>query len=266
MRFSQRHGHVAVRSAIQLEGLDDAARTEIWNMIYSLIFDGSERYQIDYLFRPIWAFTFERDADDYENIYIDRHVKNLVKVGAWYEVYDLIEAIYPHHDSFAEYINRVLESVRSGYRVVDGKVAPISTDEEIAEVERAIATDHSGVSHHFTRALELFADREAPDYANSIKESVSAVESKTRDLTGKTTLGAALDEIKKAGIFTHPALIDGWKKIYGWVSDSDGVRHGGEQVPAVDQNLARYMLVTCSAFVNLLSGAQNTGEETESQH
>lgn len=264
MRFSQRHGHVAVRSAIQLEALDDPARIRIWNLLYSVIFDPLSRHQIDYLFRPIWTFTFEREADLYGYVDIESHVKSIIKSGLWYEVYDLIEALYPVSDDFAEYINPVLKSVRSGYRVVDGKVAPVSSDSEIAEVERAIATDHSGVNHHFTRALELFADREDPDYANSIKESISAVESKAREMTGKTTLGAALDEIKRTGSFTHPALIEGWKKIYGWVSDSDGVRHGGQQAPAADQDLTRYMLVTCSAFVNLLSSAQSNSEDTES--
>lgn len=264
MRFSQRHGHVAVRSAIQLEGLDDGARTEIWNLIYLLVFDELDEYQIHALFRPIWVYTFEGDADEYENVYAESYVKTKIKSGPWYEVYDLIESLYPDNDAFAEYINPLLESVRSGYRVVDGKIAPISSNDEIAEVERAIATDHSGVSHHFTRALELFADREAPDYANSIKESISAVESKARELSGKTTLGAALDEIKKTGTFRHPALIEGWKKIYGWVSDTDGVRHGGQQAPAADQDLARYMLVTCSAFVNLLSSGQSKCGDAES--
>lgn len=93
-------------------------------------------------------------------------------------------------------------------------------------------------------------------YPNSIKESISAVESKTGQLTGKHTLGKALDEMKKSGPYVHPSLVEGWKKIYGWASDEDGLRHGGDSAPTPDQDLARYVLVTCSAFVNLLTAAE----------
>jgi len=56
----------------------------------------------------------------------------------------------------------------------------------------------------------------------------------------------------------HPALLKGWKGIYGFTSDSGGIRHADYQgsVPAT-QELARYFLVTCSAMVNLLTTLQS---------
>ena len=76
-------------------------------------------------------------------------------------------------------------------------------------------------------------------------------------MSGKSsvTLGDALDLIaKQPNTSMHPALLKGWKGIYGFTSDSGGIRHADYQgsVPAT-QELAQYFLVTCSAMVNLLT-------------
>lgn len=42
--------------------------------------------------------------------------------------------------------------------------------------------------------------------------------------------------------------------MFGYTSDADGIRHGGEGEPVdLDPAFAKYMLVTCSAFVNYLA-------------
>ena len=52
-------------------------------------------------------------------------------------------------------------------------------------------------TNHLEKALILISNRESPDYANSIKESISAVEAICSEILGKSdTLGSAL---KKAG-------------------------------------------------------------------
>lgn len=260
MRFSERFGYVDIRSAVQLEDLDDDARTDIWNLVYALILrpNRSNGRVIDKAFHPIWANLYREDVDEYPgSTYIGDIVKEWIKDEPWYRVYDLIEELDGRFPDFTPHINSVLEKAKAAYRVVDGKVAPISDTTELSEIEIAIGSDHEAVRYHLRQALEHLADRENPDYANSIKESVTAVESKAVVMTGKGTLGAALDELKKKGPYVHPALLEGWKKIYGWASDEDGLRHGGETAPDIDQDLARYMLVTCSAFVNLLTAAES---------
>ena len=49
-------------------------------------------------------------------------------------------------------------------------------------------TPYSSVNEHVKNALTLFSRRETPDYKNSIKESISAVESIIREITGKKLL------------------------------------------------------------------------------
>lgn len=106
--------------------------------------------------------------------------------------------------------------------------------------------------HSLDRAVELLADRTTPDYPNSIKESISAVEAIVKKITGEGTLGAGLKKLEAAGLTIHPALRGAWSQMYGWTSDDNGIRHAGIEAANADQALAKYMLVTCSAFVSYL--------------
>jgi hypothetical protein len=68
----------------------------------------------------------------------------------------------------------------------------------------------------------------------------------------KVTLGDALKQLEKRGMRLHPALKEAFLKLYGFASNEAGVRHGTSKPSDVDQSLANFMLVTCSAFVNYL--------------
>jgi hypothetical protein len=157
-----------------------------------------------------------------------------------------------------ELLNTVLEINRAGYRIVAGEVVEITDETELQSIREAAAQPAgSPARQHIEKAVRLFADRDNPQYANSIKESISSVEAAARDMSGKSsaTLGDALDLIaKQPNASVHPALLRGWKGIYGFTSDSGGIRHADYQgsVPAT-QELAQYFLVTCSAMVNLLT-------------
>ena len=111
----------------------------------------------------------------------------------------------------------------------------------------------AGVNAHLGRAMELLSDRTNPDYRNSIKESISAVESLAQVITGqpKATLGDALKVLKK-GERLHPALSDGFSKLYGYTSDEDGVRHAMLEEPTLTVADAKYFLLACTSFINYL--------------
>lgn len=259
MGFSERYGYVQVRSVVQVEELDEASRRSIWNLLYLAVFDDAyeRESELDAVFLPVWLHLFHLPADEYPGSdRMDSHVKAWLMEADWYRVYDLIERVAAKEEKFAGAINKMLEDLKAGYRVLDGQVVPISDTTELSEIEIAIGIEHEGTRHHLKQALDLLSDRDNPDYPNSIKESISAAEAKARQLTGAKTMGAALNAMKKSGPYVHPALLDGWGKLYGWTNDEDGLRHGGDSAPTPDQDLARYMLVTCSAFVNLLTAAE----------
>ena len=102
-------------------------------------------------------------------------------------------------------------------------------------------------------ALELLANRKSPDYRNSIKESISAVEAVCRLITidQNATLGQAIGKVKKK-VQLHPALERAFDKLYGYTSSADGIRHALLEETDLDFEDAKFMLVSCSAFVNYL--------------
>ena len=143
----------------------------------------------------------------------------------------------------------------SGYRFIGDRIAQITAEEEVAEIEEALKGKQISEPAiiHLKSALELFSDRQSPDYRNSIKESISAVEAISNLIAGKdkATLGEALKKITDR-VALHPALHKAFNNLYGYTSDADGIRHALLEESKLDSEDAKFMLVACSAFINYL--------------
>ena len=103
----------------------------------------------------------------------------------------------------------------------------------------------------------MLGDRTSPDYENSIKESISAVEALCEILTGITgkeaSLGKLLKKLEDNGVVIHAGLKAAFNMLYGYTSDANGIRHAGNiGGPSSTFEEAKFMLVSCSAFVNYL--------------
>jgi hypothetical protein len=171
-------------------------------------------------------------------------------------VYDFVEFAVQYEDSapLDQAMNKVLDRELAGYRLISKQIVEITDPVEVQMLESELNDDrYVGVNRHLRRALELLSDRENPDYRNSVKESISAVESLVQVITGlpKATLGDALKVLKKEGKL-HPALSDGFSKLYGYTSDADGVRHAMLEEPTLTAADAKYFLLSCTSFVNYL--------------
>jgi hypothetical protein len=109
----------------------------------------------------------------------------------WFEVYDFLEFIVENPpvigmvyspnmqslvDVFKSECNKILEEELSAYRFVGNRITKITIKEEINEIEDALMYPPKNVRQHIENALKLLTDRKNPDYRNSIKESISAVE------------------------------------------------------------------------------------------
>jgi len=126
----------------------------------------------------------------------------------------------------------------------------------IKEMERSFDTPLKPVRTHLEKSLELLSDRESPDYENSIKESISAVEAICKIIAKdeKATLGKALDVIEKK-IGLHGALKRAFDSLYGYTSTAKGIRHALGLLEEANLSFedAKFMLVSCSAFINYLT-------------
>lgn len=288
-RFSQRYGYKPVREALQIDSMDSTLRNSLWNVInfhywnevyYNFeALDSDEEYSLEtednepiyQLCIKLWMYHFVIPIDGLNTDWriTKEGIKNHFLTCEWYEVYDFIEFIsqtYSDDDrnkKFREACNQVLEQEKSAYRFVDEKVTPIIDKEEIDAIETAIESESDEVGAHLNRALELFSDRKLPDYRNSIKESISAVESLVIQVTDKKgTLGKLLKELEDR-FDLHKSLRNSFEQLYGYTSDGDGIRHALTQNSKADFEDAKFMLVTCSAFVNYVRGKLNQ-EEKES--
>ena len=182
----------------------------------------------------------------------------------WHRAYSFVERFVDYHckwvyrdrfrRDFTPEFNRVLATEMSGWRFVGGQLARVTDEQEIEELEHALSDDRfSTVTEHIQSALAHLSDRENPDYRNSIKESISAVEAMAKIVTGKdkATLTGALATLESQGKL-HSSLKTGWSKLYGYTSDGDGIRHALMDEPNVGVDEAKYFLISCTSFVNYL--------------
>lgn len=281
--FAERIGKREPRTIIQVEHLDPETRTALWNAVLLVkeVFnavdeetygrDTSEKDVMTYL----WTRHFHGARDEMGGVAsVWKIIKQNIKKAEWFEVLDLIEVIVKCLDdldsvhlrdlasSLIEYLNNIFEQYLVGYRFIGNEITPISSRIDVTAIEEALkhSQDFAGAQHHLDQAISLLSDRQEPDYANSIKESISAVEAVVRKFSTGKTLGDGLNKLETAGLTIHPALKGAWQKMYGWTSDEPGVRHGGSDAADTDQSLAKYMLVACSAFVSYLIEEANKKE------
>jgi hypothetical protein len=180
----------------------------------------------------------------------------------WNEVYEFIEFTADNQGKvFRMICNHYLKRELSAYRFVDGVLVEINSEEEIIEIEKAInsADKFNPVKTHLSSALHLLSEKKKPDYRNSVKESISAIESLCKILinSNTATLGEALKIIEKENKIPK-SLKAGFSAIYGFTSDKGGIRHGlleGDYKITIDE--ARFMLIACSAFINYLISKHN---------
>lgn len=266
--FSERN-QLAPTKPIQVDDVDAPLFNRIWNIFYNREYATSSSFLS---FRSQPGKT-EQVLDalgygyTYPDNYFDRNkniekLKNRLIDSDWYVIYDFVEiyvSLFPaksERQSIEKELNVVFMEEKAGYRIVDGIIVPITNKHELGALKKAMNTKYESVNQHITKAVSLYSKRKNPDYENSIKESISAVEAMCCIITGLTgaqaTLGNAIKKLKDNGVHIHGAMESAFSALYGYTSDENGIRHGGidfKNAPAED---AKYMLISCSAFVNYL--------------
>jgi AbiJ N-terminal domain 4 len=265
--FSQRKGIVPVVEIIQIDSMSDDLRNSLWNVLDRSLWS-SENFmrkihgasQMEEFSQALWFHHFKKPIDsrpEYMGV-VHRVIRDVFFSCKWNEVYDFLEFVVHNRErqnpELAKALNIILERELSGYRIISGRVVDITSEQEVKMLDEALNdTQFAGVAAHLQRAMELFSDREQPDYRNSIKESISAVESMARIITGdtKATLGAALNTLAKENSI-HPALTKGFTVLYGYTSDEQGIRHSMLDEPNITTADAKFFLLSCTSFTNYL--------------
>jgi len=267
--FSDRNNINIENREMQYQSLDDRTRAMLITMTSGVLkqieFDKSLAFYRGIL---IQVYAWEVDL----SVALDKgEVKEIIyqtiRENPYDEVFSLIEFIVQEMQrtqpwkkgEYEDDYNAVLEREYVGYRFVNEIIVPITDENEINAINKATESPYAIVNTHMSKAIALLADRENPDYENSIKESISAVEAICEILTGvkgkEATLGNMLKKIEESGVVIHGALKSAFNILYGYTSDANGIRHAGDiGGPSSTFEEAKFMLVSCSAFVNYLIG------------
>ncbi|AZL75773.1 AbiJ-NTD4 domain-containing protein [Pseudomonas oryziphila] len=272
MDFSQRMGLAPIHRVAQADSIDKELTTSLWNVLTIQFFS---KYNPSYHFdednlewsnfhefaQTLYSDFFKKPVDHMPDRWsvFRQDIREYFFKAPWHRVYSLLEFVAGANYLgssmvLIEEFNKVLERENSAYRFVFGKVTPITSPEEVEEVESAISKSdrYASVRTHLQRSLGLLTDKENPDYRNSIKESISAVESLAKRLVGddKATLGQAL-KILETKHNLHASLKSAFQTLYGYTSDAGGIRHALlNNTVAPTKADARFMLICCSAFIN----------------
>ncbi len=283
--FSDRYGYTSPQDTLIRERLDE----DIINALctcYDVLEEALDEYDNKYrgygqkgsytyleLEEAVWCFFLNKRKADFEShIRINYSVSTLFlnEINhAWYEKMNLLDFSisvlcgpkgrdYDYDkivDRFVLDINRSFTRLNYAYRVIDERIVQITDEQEIVAIVDAMKVSDS-IKTHMSDALKHLSTRPNPDYRNSIKESISAVEAICKKITEEDTLGKALNKLEKIGMTIPTMLKSAFVKLYAYTNDeSTGIRHAlmdDSDTPGFDE--AKFMVVSCSAFINYLQG------------
>jgi len=229
MPFSQRNGLAPLPVSPSIGTISPDLRADLLN---ALMFAYPGRHADDEMERrcsdlalDVWAHFLHEPINDPPRVIsgsrctvlfdrvLDAATRRFEGMPDWW-LCDLLEFVASNpHARYArallhEQVNQALERNFAAVRIVDGLITPITDEQQRKEIEIAIQTPLVGVQTQLHNALALLSDHDDPKYSDSIKNSISAVETLCRKITGKNkaTLGQALKRVKDAGVQLHPSL------------------------------------------------------------
>ncbi len=288
--FSRRNGIISLPEKETVKDFPNyilaAIRNQSYDFFENVLHDLYMNHAEDFyaIKKHIWCYYFNKDLQKLEHISGDINfilewlADSLDNVRLqWFHKLDILELyikllnelliqnvkdfekgkFHRAHTEFHKWIDNLNDEftrLHYAYRIVSLQIVEITSPIEIEAVEAAINEGKDNVSTHIKAALQHYSDKRNPNYRNSIKESISAVEVICREIRGKDTLGASLNELEKKGIAFNSQLKTGFNNLYNYTNNKNtGIRHAlmdDSNIP--EQKEALFMLVSCSAFINYL--------------
>ncbi|WP_027711141.1 hypothetical protein [Dickeya chrysanthemi] len=218
----------------------------------------------------------ETDHDDFDSYYCNDALKARLQHLNWFQFYDAVEIIGEllrkrdtergstwgkgslEDVTFSSYRQKVNELFSS--RNIDWKMnsaghletpLPNELEQKIDETNNFLQDQFEPARRHYAKA-RAFALGAYKDSENSIKESISAIESLCRTYyPSASTLGEALKLMKKESVIS-PMLLTIIEKFYAYTNAEPAVRHGSNEVSSVLEYDAEFVLHMSAAFIRTI--------------
>jgi len=294
--FSQRNGYEDLPEPMRLEQLSYDLRRELCNAVRQLlskileeVSDG-KRYRKDFLVRTLGEFSKILENEIEKELYFQDPLEQIEKIlvnSNFNRILDFLEIVFNETEfesvTVGEY--EILERLRSSsankiQKLFNKHTAPYwldtsqrpywffprTSEEEGAAAHQAMEMlrqeGMNGAVTHLRKAARFI---NTGDHADSIRESIHAVESvaRTIDSGSSTTLGPALSSLKNCGLLQHKALEKAFQQLYGYTSDEQGIRHALLEKDAADVRLEEVMFMfgACASFAGYLTQKQRQIQE-----
>ena len=210
--FSQRYGYDPLPKPMQLEELSSDLRKEIYNIVRGTLLNwvhGLSSYpyfdtQIKPFLQWLWGRLLEKPEDEIDVSY-DKMMaifKRWILHGPFNKVFDLIEQLqhWQRGEEVVESLQELFESHMAAYYFSKDRPYQIIPRSSVAQgeaTEQAIEavrdSGMKGADTHLRRAAEHLNTQK---YADSVRESIHAVESVARNICPKeNTLNGALNSL-----------------------------------------------------------------------
>ena len=273
LTFSQAYGYEDVPAPLQLEQLPTAARMRIWSVLFKHL--KAARYVV-YELRT--AYVREPWKSILEALHVQRYVEPSDKFtgefdsscrrlredvlqSEFHKVFDLIVFIMRRNEcprSFVWMMDVEFKECQLAYMVDPGPppaIVPATTrvegDQLIANLKELRTAGLGAATTHLDAASKCINDG---DWRGSVHESISAVETVAKQISGENTLGKALVPLLKRGVLPHTTLKKSLGNLYDYASDEPGIRHAlaAEGEANVTKDEALFMLGACASWANYL--------------
>lgn len=270
--FEQAEGLDPVPAQLKPKELSSRLRAGLWAAVHAALVQATQNLEwAKPVLKQPWRGMLQnlhiwhhhKPADEY-SYQVEPQMKTLkaaVMHGPFEQVYGTLQYLLRCRDcprQFHQDIKAVLAHCHAGYRLIDGPpptLVPVSSEEEArASVEAFVALNTSGAYQgakvHFVSASSHLTEGE---WRDAIRESMQAVESVARVITGEKTFALAL-KVLESRWKIHGALKAGFGKIYDYTSAEQGLRHPllDDPTAAVDEADAMFMFGACATFVTYL--------------
>lgn len=269
--FSQAHGYEAMPSMLELEQLDQNARTRITNVLINCV-NAYTHYRssvpkvgdrMKAIARDLHIHHHVRPLDDWSNErkYVADQFRNIAMRRSFNHVFDMIQFIMRHSQCPPFLIvdmKKAFFDSNLAYAIDDSDpptIMPIATAAEgesiLSSLRELTDAGLQGSASHLRKSAECV---NSGQWADSIRESIHAVESTAKKIDPKANeLKPALQSLEKRIAF-HPALKKAIISLYGYTSDEKGIRHAllNNDEARVDRDDAVFMLGACAAFASYL--------------
>jgi hypothetical protein len=201
---------------------------------------------------------------------VDDEVRENIDNCEWYEVYDVIEAVYKYlllrsnlgesssrPDVFATELNKYLKKNGIGWQLADGEVrlrgGRLFEDAMAKATEVLDEEGRSTAARELREALHDLSRRPEPDVTGALQHSLAALECVMRDVCAdqKATLGALLSRYKG----TIPAPLDqAVEKIWGFASEQGRHVREGAEPSAEEAELAVHVAGAVATYLTKKHG------------